>query len=122
MQSNDNYITVEMFNEGLNKIEEKIIMLNAGIEKRFDQLETEIKEMKQEIRANTIKIEATQNSINTGFLTATLAITAVIAIVGLIATLAPTIKEYFAIKLKSSLDERMQEIAEKVMSRALAGR
>ena len=111
MTGNDNYITIEMFNNGIQEIKSEIIALN----KRIDGLQ-------QEVRINTVKIEATQNSINTGFLTMTLTITAVIAIVGLIATLAPTIREYFASKLKiSSLDERMQEIAEKAISKALAG-
>ena len=110
MQSNDNYITIEMFNNGIQEIKSEIIALN----KRIDGLQ-------QEVRINTVKIEATQNSINTGFLTATLAITAVIAIVGFLVTLAPTIRAYFENKLTSSLNERMQEIAEKAINKASAG-
>ena len=117
MTSND-LIILEAINGLQIEMNQKFEIVN----KRIDDIQNEIKEMKQEVRANTIKIEATQNSINIGFLTMTLTITAVIAIVGLIATLAPTIREYFASKLKiSSLDERMQEIAEKAISKALAG-
>ena len=68
MTSNDNYyITIEMFNEGLNKIEEKILMLNAGIEKRFDKLENEIKDVKYEIRLNQNDIAHVQTSVYWGF-------------------------------------------------------
>lgn len=117
MTSNDLIIL-----EAINGLEGKIINLQSEMNQKFEIVNKRIDDVQTEIRVNTIKIEATQNSINTGFLTATLTITVVIAIVGLIATLAPTIREYFASKLKiSSLDERIQEVAEKVVSKALAG-
>ena len=48
MTSNDKqeYITVEMFNDGLKEIKTEIIALN----KRIDDVQTEINEMKQEIK------------------------------------------------------------------------
>lgn len=100
-----------------------LIILEAvnGLESKIVALQQEVKEIKQEVKINTVKIEATQNSINTGFLTATLAITAVIAIVGFLVTLAPTIRAYFENKLTSSLEERMQKIAEKAINKTLAG-
>ena len=100
-----------------------LIILKAvnGLESKIVALQQEVKEIKQEVKINTVKIEATQNSINTGFLTATLAITAVIAIVGFLVTLAPTIRAYFENKLTSSLEERMQKIAEKAINKTLAG-
>lgn len=116
MTSND-LIILEAINGLQIEMNQKFEIVN----KRIDDIQNEIKEMKQEVRANTIKIEATQNSINTGFLTATLAITAVIAIVGFLVTLAPTIRAYFENKLTSSLEERMQKIAEKAINKALAG-
>ena len=116
MQSNDLIIL-----EAINGLEKEIITLKQDMNQKFEIVQAEIQEMKQEIRANTIKIEGVQNSINWGFAGMTIAITAVIAVVGLVATLAPTIREYFASKLNKSSDERMKEIAESVMSKALAG-
>ena len=66
MTSNDNYITVEMFNAGIQEIK-------SEFNQRFDKLENKIE-------ANTIKIDSVQSSINTGFTTVGI----IIALVGLI--------------------------------------
>jgi len=113
MTSNDNVITIEMFNAGIQEIK-------SEFNQRFDKIETEI-------RVNTIKIEAVQNSVNWSFAGATIVITAVIAIVGLVATLAPTIREYFASKQKNLIEERdlramMREEIRIAQSAAVAGK
>ena len=66
MTSNDNYITIEMFNAGIQEIK-------SEFNQRFDKLENKIE-------ANTIKIDSVQSSINTGFTTVGI----IIALVGLI--------------------------------------
>ena len=111
MTSNDLIIL-----EAINGLERKIAALQSDI----NGIKQEIQEMKQEIRVNTVKIEAVQNSVNWGFAGATIIITAVIAIVGLIATLAPTIREYFAgIRKDSPTLEEVKNLIDAAINKAL---
>lgn len=120
MTSNDNFITVEMFNEGLNRIEEKIIMLKQDINQlnqRFDKLENLVA---TEIRVNETAHSYLQTSIYWGF--------AIIAFVVAFVGLYPFKREKTenSTQQKETLTEARVEkiaetIAEKVMSKALAG-
>ena len=120
MTSNDNYITVEMFNDGLNRIEEKIITLTQDINQlnqRFDKLENLVM---TEIRVNETAHSYLQTSIYWGF--------AIIAFVVAFVGLYPFKREKTenATQQKETLTEARVEkiaetIAEKVMSKALAG-
>ena len=111
MTSNDLIII-----EAINGLESKVVSLQQEMNRRFEKLETEI-------RVNTVKIEGVQNSVNWGFAGTTITITAVIAIVGLIATLAPTIKEYFTSKQKKfATEEKVQSMIETAITNALAGK
>lgn len=122
MTSNDLFI-IEVFNNRMNTLEEKIISLQQEMNKRFDNIQTEIKDIKQEIRVNAVKIEGLHDSVNWGFALATILITSVIAIVGLIATLAPTVREYFASKQKKyATPEEVENIVERAISNALIGK
>ena len=69
MTSSDNYVTVEMFNSGIQGIKSELNQLNQ----RFDKLETEI-------RYTNLRIEGVQSSINTGFTTVGI----IIGLVGLV--------------------------------------
>ena len=73
MTSGDNYITIEMFNGGIQEIK-------SEMNQRFDKLENEIKEIKQEIRLNKNDTEHLQTSIYWGFAI----IGVVIALVGFV--------------------------------------
>ena len=70
MTSNDNYITIEMFNAGIQEIK-------SEFNQRFDKLENKIE-------ANTIKIDSVQSSINTGFTTVGIIIALVVLIIAVI--------------------------------------
>ncbi len=102
-----------------------LIILEAinGLESRIISLQQDIKDIRQEIRMNTVKIEGVQNSVNWGFAGMAITITAVIAIVGLVATLAPTIKEYFTSKQKKfTTEEKVESMIETAITNALAGK
>ena len=115
MTSNDLIIL-----EAINGLEGKIATLQQEMNQKFEIVQTEIQEMKQEIRVNSVKIEAVQNSVNWGFAGATIIITAIIAIVGLIATLAPTIREYFAgIRKDSPTLEEVKNLIDTAINKAL---
>ena len=73
MTSTDNYVTVEMFNAGIQEIK-------TEMNQRFDIIQAEIKEMGQEIRLTQNDVAHIQTSIYWGF--AVMGI--VIALVGLV--------------------------------------
>ena len=122
MTSNDLFI-IEVFNNRMNTLEEKIISLQQEMKQNFDSVNKRIDNLQTEIKVNSIKIEGVHNSVNWGFAGMTIAITAVIAIVGLVAALAPTIKEFFTSKQKKyTTSEEVKNIVETAITNALAGK
>ena len=79
MTSKDNYVTVEMFNGAIQQINQ-----------RFDNLHTEIKELKQEVRLTQNDVAHIQTSIYWGFAI----IGIVIALVGLIVAILAIIPQF----------------------------
>lgn len=111
MTSNDLIII-----EAINGLESKVVSLQQEMNKRFEKLETEI-------RVNTVKIEGVQNSVNWGFAGMAITITAVIAIVGLVATLAPTVRDFFVSKQqKFTTEEKVESMIETAITNAFAGK
>ena len=111
MTSNDKqeYITVEMFNDGLKEIKSE-----------FKEIKTEIREIKYENQLNSAKIEWLQHSIYWGF--------AIIGVIIAFVSLYPFRREKTEneIQQKETLTEARVEriaetIAEKVVGKALAG-
>lgn len=106
MTSNDNYITVEMFNTGI-----------AEINQRFDRLENLVT---TEIRVNETAHSYLQSSVNTGFTT----IGIIIGLVGLIIAVFGVFKKEKT-EEKPLTEKRVREISESIVdmaiSRALAG-
>ena len=120
MTSSDNFITIELFNNGIHEIKSEMKQMKNELHQEIQDTK---KELLNEIRVNSIKIEGVHNSVNWGFAVATITITAVIAIVGLIATLAPTIKEFFTSKQKKfTTEEKVQSMIETAITNALAGK
>ena len=89
MTSNDNYITIEMFNAGIQEIKSEL-----------KEIKTELREIKYENQLNKNDTAHLQTTIYWGFALSTLLIGVVIAVVGFMVTLAPTIREYFTSKQK----------------------
>ena len=96
MQSNDNYVTVEMFNNGIQEIKNEIRFTNLRIDNMAE------------------RIDGVHGSINTGFTT----IGIIIGLVGLIKKEKPEIKTE---QRNSPTFEEVNNIVETAISRALAG-
>ncbi|MBR0232428.1 MAG: hypothetical protein IJQ47_00070 [Synergistaceae bacterium] len=100
MTSNDNYVTIEIFNQGIQEIKNEI-----------SNLHSEIKDVKYENRLNSAKIDWLQHSIYWGF--------AVIAFVVAYVSLRPSRKEKSE-KQKFTTAEQVQEIVDNAITRAFA--
>ena len=79
MTSQDNavYVTVEMFNDGMARIERRF----DALERRLDKVEQTMTEMRYEIRYNARDIDHVQTSVYWGF-----------ALLGIIVALAPSFR------------------------------
>ena len=147
MTSNDLFI-IEVFNNRMNGLEEKIVSLQQEMNKKFDEVHQEIAEVRQEVgevrqemdkrfeevhhdmRELATEIRFVQgetahiqHSIYWGFALATLLLTVIVAVASFFVTLAPTIKEYFVSKQQQyPTEERVREIVEKAISAALVRR
>ena len=120
MQSNDNYITVEMFNDGIQEIKSEIVALNKMIDGVQNEIKDTRNELLTEIRLNQHDVAHLQTSVYWGF--------AIIAFVVAFISLNPFRREKTenATQQKETLTEARVEkiaetIAEKVISKALAG-
>ena len=98
MTSHDNYVTIEIFNQGINEIKNEI-----------SNLHSEIRDVKYENRLNSAKIDWLQHSIYWGF--------AVIAFVVAYVSLRPSRKEKSE-KQKFTTAEQVQEIVDKAITKA----
>ena len=112
MTSNDNIITIEMFNAGMARLEEKIVSLQTEIKDTRKDLMTEI-------RLNQAETRAVHDKVNWGFSLTTV----FIGIVGGLALLIPAIKalgDFFASKRKNyATEEQVQNIVDNAISKAL---
>ena len=100
MTSNDNYVTIEIFNQGIQEIKNEI-----------SNLHSEIRDVKYENRLNSAKIDWLQHSIYWGF--------AVIAFVVAYVSLRPSRKEKSE-KQKFMTAEQVQEIVNNAITKAFA--
>ena len=100
MTSNDNYVTIEIFNHGIQEIKNEI-----------SNLRSEIRDVRYENRLNSAKIDWLQHSIYWGF--------AVIAFVVAYVSLRPSKKEKSE-KQKFTTAEQVQEIVDQAITKAFA--
>lgn len=121
MTSNDLIII-----EAINGLESRIISLQQDNKDIRKDIRQEIKDTRQEllteIRVNQVEIHAVHDKINLGFSL----MTVFLGVIGGIALLHPAIKalsEYFKDKKeKYATEEKVQEIVEKTVNNALAGK
>ncbi len=118
-QDNARYITVEMFNDSM-----------ARIERRFDAVDKTLTEITKEIRTidrrseiNTVKIDELHYFMGIGF--AIMAV--VVAFVGFVITLAPTFREMYRDSKKAKTDSpvsrsEIQSMIDEAISRALSAK
>ena len=123
MISNDNFITIEMFNNGIQEIKSEIQQLNNELkteiqkssEQSHKELENAVTRINTAIEINTAKTESVHHSVNWGFALATI----FIAIIGCFITLAPSILEYVKLRQKDTVTlEQVQEIVDKAVAKA----
>ncbi|MBQ6736969.1 MAG: hypothetical protein IJM82_03465 [Synergistaceae bacterium] len=107
MTSSDNYVTIEIFNQGIQEIKNEI----SNIHSEISNLHSEIRDVKYENRLNSAKIDWLQHSIYWGF--------AVIAFVVAYVSLRPSRKEKSE-KQKFTTAEQVQEIVDNAITRAFA--
>ena len=93
MTSNDHqqYVTVEVYNDGNNKLEKQIITLGEKQDKSFAELKSEIQATSNIALVNSAKIEAYHDSMNTWFVV----LTAVIALIGILVSFAGLFREMY---------------------------
>lgn len=117
MTSNDLLII-----EAINGLESKIIFLQQDVQNIRQEIKDTRQELSTEIRVNQVEIQAVHDKINLGFSL----MTVFLGVIGGIALLHPAIKalsEYFKDKKeKYATEEKVQEIVEKAVNNALAGK
>ena len=108
MTSSDNqqYVTVEMFNNGIESLRAEIRQNNEQVRTEIKQLRAEIQVLDKNLAVNSAKIDMLQHYQNLGFTI----MGGVIAFVGIVAAIAPIFREIYRESRKSSKHE--QEIRE----------
>ena len=127
MTSNDNqqYVTVEIYNAGNNKLEKQLITLEEKQDKSFTELKAEIQAVNNIALVNSAKIEAYHDAMNTWFVV----LTAVIALIGILVSFAGLFREMYkdykqekAQKEATGLtEEKVQNMIDASVSKALSG-
>lgn len=108
MTSNDNFVTIELFNSGLESVRAEIRGGNKQLRAELKDTRTELG---TEIRFNRQDAEHIQTSVYWGF--AILAV--VVALVGFVITLAPIFKEMYKDAKEYRRRENIREVAREVM-------
>ena len=86
-QDNSRYVTVEMFNDSMTRIERRF----DAIDKTLTELKTEIRTLDKRVEINSVKIDELHYFMGIGF--AIMAV--VVAFVGFVITLAPMFREMY---------------------------
>lgn len=107
MQSNDNVITIEMFNNGIQEIKSEMQAMKNEMKQEIKDTRNELM---TEIKINQAETRAVHDKVNMGFSLMTI----FLGIIGGIALLHPAIKalgEYFESKRKNyATVEQFQEL------------
>ncbi|MBQ7168671.1 MAG: hypothetical protein IJR63_02055 [Synergistaceae bacterium] len=107
-QDNAQYVTIEMFNDGMSRIERRFDV----IERRLDKVEQTMTEMRYEIRYNARDIDHLQTSVYWGF-----------ALLGIIVALAPSFRREKTEKPQPEVTRSdVQSMIDAAISRALGAK
>ena len=120
MTSNDNqqYITVEIYNAGNDRLERQIIKLSEKQDASFKELKTEIQTVREDSLINGAKIDAYRDFTGIWFTV----ITVIIGIVGLVAPLLRDIyKDSRRAKEQENLtSEKVQSMIDSAIAKAIS--
>ncbi|MBQ3347470.1 MAG: hypothetical protein IJG39_10320, partial [Synergistaceae bacterium] len=110
MTSNDNqqYVTVELYNAGNDRIERRIIQLSEKQDASTREIKAEIQAVRENTIANGAKIDAYRDFTSIWF-------TVIAVIIGLVGLIAPLLRDIYKDARQSKRTDDIEEIARKVM-------
>ena len=108
MTSNDNqqFVTVEVYNSGINKLEKQVIQLGEQMNVSFRELKNEIQTVNNNVLINTARIEDQKDFMSSGFTI----IAIVIALVAIMTTLAPMFRDMYRDAKQARNDKNLRDI------------
>ena len=101
-QDNSQYVTVEMFNDGIARIERRL----DKIDQTLAGTQTEIRAMDRRVEINTVKIDELHYFMGIGFTV----IAIVVGIVGFVLTLAPMFRDMYHDRKQAKSERVKQDI------------
>ena len=109
MTSNDNqqYITVEIYNAGNDRLERQIIKLSEKQDASFKELKTEIQTVREDSLINGAKIDAYRDFTGIWF-------TVITVIIGIVGLVAPLLRDIYKDSRRAKEQENLT--SEKVQS------
>ena len=108
MTSNDNqqFIAVEVYNSGINKLEKQVIQLGEQMNVSFRELKNEIQTVNNNVLINTARIGDQKDFMSSGFTI----IAIVIALVAIMTTLAPMFRDMYRDAKQARNDKNLRDI------------
>ena len=101
-QDNSQYVTVEMFNDGIARIERRL----DKIDQTLTGIQAEIRAMDRRVEINTVKIDELHYFMGIGFTV----IAIVVGIVGFVLTLAPMFRDMYHDRKQAKSERVKQDI------------
>ena len=101
-QDNSRYVTVEMFNDGIARIERRL----DKIDQTLTGIQAEIRAMDRRVEINTVKIDELHYFMGIGFTV----IAIVVGIVGFVLTLAPMFRDIYHDRKQAKSERVKQDI------------
>ena len=118
MTSNDNqqFVTVEVYNSGINKLEKQVIQLGEQMNVSFRELKNEIQTVNNNVLINTARIEDQKDFMSSGFTI----IAIVIALVAIMTTLAPMFRDMYRDAKQARNDKNLRDIIREEVDNAVS--
>lgn len=118
MTSNDNqqFVTVEVYNSGINKLEKQVIQLGEQMNTSFRELKNEIQTVNNNVLINTARIEDQKDFMSSGFTI----IAIVIALVAIMTTLAPMFRDMYRDAKQARNDKNLRDIIREEVDNAVS--
>ena len=118
MTSNDNQqlVTVEVYNSGINKLEKQVIQLGEQMNVSFRELKNEIQTVNNNVLINTARIEDQKDFMSSGFTI----IAIVIALVAIMTTLAPMFRDMYRDAKQARNDKNLRDIIREEVDNAVS--
>lgn len=115
-QDNARYVTVEVFNDGMAKINSRLDAIDATLR----EMKTEIRALDKRVEVNSVKVDELHYFMGIGFTV----IAIVVGLLGFVLTLAPMFREMYRDRRREKHVTRSEvsEMIEAAVSRALGAK